>query len=89
MGHQHMYDLCCQYHGKRVRITDHSGHVHVGTITRVSRRRVWIMPDGGVGGGGYGFGWAYGPYGYGYPGVGYGIALGAIAGIALTTAFLW
>lgn len=81
-----MYNMCCQYQGKRVRITDTEGKMHVGTITRVDRRRVWLMPDGGMGGGGYGFGWGWG---YGGGGFGYGIALGAIAGIALAGAFFW
>lgn len=83
--HHNMYDMCCQYHGKRVRITDNQGRVHVGTITRVDRRQVWLMPDRGMGYGGYGFGWGWG-FGGGF---GYGIALGAITGIALAGAFFW
>ncbi|KGR84333.1 hypothetical protein [Lysinibacillus odysseyi] len=78
-----MYNMCCQYHGKRVRITDNQGKVHVGTITRVDRRQVWLMPDRGMGGYGFGWGWGYGG------GFGYGIALGAITGIALAGAFFW
>ena len=78
-----LYNTCCQYHGKRVRIREKCGKMHVGTITRVDRGMVWIMPDRGMGGG-YGFGWGYGGGGFGY-----GIALGAIAGIALAGAFFW
>lgn len=76
------YNLCCQYHGKRVRINDNRGNVHVGTITRVDNRMVWLMPDNDFGG-----------YGIGFrrfrPGFGYGIALGVITGIALTSLFFW
>ncbi|WP_332651272.1 hypothetical protein [Lysinibacillus sp. 54212] len=82
MGQNNVYDLCCKYNGKRVRITDNRGNVHVGTISRVNRRMVWIQPDEGFGGLGIGF-WGFGS------GFGYGIALGAITGIVLTTAFLW
>lgn len=81
-----MYNMCCQYHGKRVRISDNQGRMHVGTITRVDRKQVWLMPVGGMGG--YGFGWG-GGFGYGGGGFGYGIALGAITGIVLATAFFW
>ena len=78
------YNLCCRYHGQRVRITCRDGSVHVGEITRVNRNRVWIRPDENQGG--YGLGFFGGGYGYDY---GYGIALGAITGIILATAFLW
>lgn len=44
---------------------------------------VWIMPDGGFGG--YGIGY----WGFGGSGFGIGIAIGAIAGIALANAFWW
>lgn len=71
------YNLCCQYHGKRVKITDSSGKVHVGEITKVDRRQVWILPDRRYRGYGLGF------WGFGGSGFGYGIALGAILGIAL------
>ncbi|RSK27268.1 hypothetical protein EJF36_10460 [Bacillus sp. HMF5848] len=78
-----MYELCCKYHGKVVRIEDRNGRVHVGRITRVSREKVYIQPTGaGRNLGGYGFGWGWG---WG----GYGIALGAIAGIALAGLFFW
>ncbi|MED4889554.1 hypothetical protein MKY88_22335 [Lysinibacillus sp. FSL R7-0073] len=71
------YNLCCKYHGKRVRISDTSGRVHVGEITRVDRRQVWILPDRRYGGYGLGF------WGFGRGGFGVGIALGTVLGIAL------
>ena len=80
MRYTELYDLCCRYNKKSVRIKQHDGRVHVGTITRVSRDKVWIMPSSGYGGFGLGF------FGGGF---GIGIALGAIAGIALTSAFFW
>ena len=82
MNASQAYDLCCKYHGKRVRITDNCGKHHVGTITKVDNRNVWIMPDNNFGGYRIGF-WGFGP------GFGYGIALGAITGIALTSVFFW
>ena len=82
MGQSDMYNLCKQYHGKMVCITDKQGKKHVGRITNVDRRMVYIQPRGGFGG--YGFGWGWGGGGFGY-----GIALGAIAGIALAGAFFW
>ncbi|KIL45378.1 hypothetical protein [Jeotgalibacillus soli] len=85
MSNSNVYNLCCRYQGKVVRIQDRNGRVHVGEITRVSRDRVWIRPVRNQGG--YGYGW-YG-YGYGYGGFGYGIALGAITGIALAAALFW
>ena len=84
MNPQDAYNLCCQYQGKRVRISDNCGNTHVGRITKVDNRQVWIMPDNN----GYGIGfWGFG----GYPGAGfgYGIALGAITGIALASIFFW
>ena len=81
MKWQEAYDMCCKYHGKRVRIHDNKGNVHVGRITKVDQRMVWIMPDNM----GYGIGF----WGFGAPGFGYGIALGVITGIALTSIFFW
>jgi len=81
MGQSDMYNLCKQYHMKMVYITDKQGKRHVGRITNVDRRMVYIQPRGGFGG--YGFGY------WGGGGFGYGIALGAIAGIALAGAFFW
>jgi hypothetical protein len=46
---------------------------------------VWIRPDQNLGGFGYGF---YGD-GFAGEGFGFGIALGAITGIALAAAFFW
>ena len=65
-----------------MRITDKQGKVHVGRITNVDQNMVWIRPENNFGGYGFGF-WGFGP------GLGYGIALGAIAGIALAGAFFW
>lgn len=81
MNCQQAYDLCCKHYGKRVRINDNQGNVHVGRITKVDNRMVWIMPDNH----GYGIGfWGFGGAGAGF---GYGIALGAITGIALAGLF--
>ncbi|MFJ8066438.1 hypothetical protein ACIQYS_17715 [Psychrobacillus sp. NPDC096426] len=77
-----LYNQCCRYHGQRVRITCRGGRVYTGEITRVSRNKVWIRPDAGFGGYGYGF------FGEGF-GAGFGIALGAITGIALASVFFW
>ncbi|MGA3599515.1 MULTISPECIES: hypothetical protein [Lysinibacillus] len=74
------YNLCCKYHGKRVRITDASGRVHVGEITMVDRKHVWILPDRRYGGYGLGF---FGRRNFRRPGFGVGIVLGTIIGIAL------
>lgn len=82
MSHSQVYNLCCRYHGKRVRITDKQGKVHVGKITKVDQNMVWIRPENNFGGYGFGF-WGFGP------GFGVGIALGAITGVALAGAFFW
>lgn len=79
MNPQSAYNLCCKYQGKRVRITDNCGNTHVGRIMKVDNRMVWLMPDSA----GYGIGF----WGFGAPGFGYGIALGAITGIALASIF--
>lgn len=72
------FDVCNKYRGKVVRITDRNSRVHVGRITRVTKKHVWIQP---VGNRGYGYwGWGYG--GYGYP-----IGLGFITGFALGALF--
>jgi hypothetical protein len=84
MSQTDFYNLCCRYHGKTVRITCRDGRVHTGEITRTSRNMVWVRPIGGLGGYGYGFGW----YG-GYDRFGVGVALGAITGIVLASAFFW
>ncbi|WP_144512188.1 hypothetical protein [Bacillus sp. FJAT-22090] len=76
-----IYGLCCRYQGQRVRITCRDGSVHTGEITRINRRTVWIRPDRDFGGYGLGF--------FGGEDFGYGIAIGAIAGIILASAFFW
>lgn len=81
MNPQAAYELCCKYQGKRVRITDNQGNIHRGHITKVDNRMVWLMPETA----GYGLGF----WGFRAPGFGYGIALGAITGIALASIFLW
>lgn len=65
-----------------MRITCSDGRVHVGEITRINRQTVWIRPAGNLGGYGNGF---FGGNG----GFGYGVALGAITGIVLASAFFW
>ncbi|RKQ29663.1 hypothetical protein [Oceanobacillus halophilus] len=81
---RYYYDLCNRHRGKAVEITTRDGRKHRGIIRNVDQRRVFIQPLGGgrrIGGFGYGF-YGYGPYGY-RPGFGYGVALGAIATLAL------
>lgn len=78
-----VYNMCCRHMGKKVCITEKSGRRHVGTITKVERDMVWIMPDRRMGGYGIGF------WGFGGGGLGIGIAIGAIAGIALARSFWW
>jgi hypothetical protein len=92
MSNENYYNLCCRYQGRHVRIDDRRGNVHVGRISRVTRSHVFIQPtrhrgNNGYGGYGYGgYGGYYGDYGYGE---GYGLALGAITGIALASLFFW
>ena len=86
MSQSNLYNQCCNYHGKRVRITCHDGNVYTGTVTRVNRNMVWIQPENNLGGYGLGFFGGYARAGFG---AGFGIALGAIAGIALASAFFW
>lgn len=83
MNQNELYNLCCKYHGKRVRIVERSGRVHYGEVTRVNRNMVWIRPNVDLGGYGLGF------FGFGGFGFGFGIALGAIVGISLANAFFW
>lgn len=80
MNGSNAYELCCRYQGRRVLITDNKGNVHKGRITKVDNDQVWLLPDNP---GGYGIGF----WGFGGLGFGYGIALGAIAGIALAGLF--
>lgn len=81
MHPQEIYHTCCRHMGKKVCITEKNGHRHVGTITRVERDMVWIMPEGSSRG--YGIGY----WGFGRSRFGIGIAIGAIAGIVLASAF--
>lgn len=82
---QNIYDLCCRYEGRDVRINCRDGRVHAGRITRVDRENVWILPQEKHGGCyGYGLFGGWGGNGNGYP-----VALGAIAGIILASAFFW
>lgn len=83
MSYGNIYGLCCRYRGRTVRLTCRDGGTHIGRITRVDRRRVWLQPIGNYGAFGYGF---YGRYGFGF---GIPFALGAITGIALAGAFFW
>lgn len=84
---QNYYNLCCQYNGQVVRISDRFGRQHVGRITNVTRQRVFIQPLGGRGRGGFGMGYygGYGP-GYGYP---YGIGLAFVTGVVLGGLLFW
>lgn len=82
MSTKHYYKKCCEYRGKPVMITTRDGKVHRGVVERVTPTHVYLRPMGRGRIGGFGY------YGYGY-GWGIPIALGAIAGIALATAFWW
>lgn len=82
---QEAYSLACKYHGRHVCITDNQGNQHRGRITKVDNHKVWIMPSNNFGGFGIGF-WPFGGFG---AGLGYGIALGAITGIALSSLFFF
>lgn len=81
------YGMCQNYHGRAVEIRTRDGRMHRGIIHRVTPNRVYLQPlrrPRNLGGFGYGYGW-----GWGWGGFGAGIALGAIAGIALLGAFWW
>ncbi|WP_164669281.1 hypothetical protein [Virgibacillus doumboii] len=93
VGHYHA--LCRRYRGRAVEIRTRGGEVHRGIICHVDNNSVFIRPFnrprrlGGFGYGFYGPGYGrYGGYG-GFGGFGYGIALGAIAGLALIPFFGW
>ncbi|WP_019415276.1 hypothetical protein [Paenisporosarcina sp. TG20] len=82
MSHSDLYNVCCRYHGKNVRITCRDGRVHMGEITRINKDTVWIRPTGNLGGYGYGFFGGYGRgggYG-GYGGYGRGGGYGGYGG---------
>jgi hypothetical protein len=94
MSQPDLYNLCCRYHGRKVRVTCRDGSVHVGEITRIDRDKVWIRPNGNTGGYGLGFSEGFGRerFGRGRFGrerFGIGFAFGAITGIALASAFFW
>lgn len=89
MNQSNVYDLCCRYHGQRVRITCQDGSQHVGKITRVDRDIVWMQPDEDLGGYGLGFFGGFGDGRFRTRRFGIGFALGAITGIVLASAFFW
>ncbi|UII57914.1 hypothetical protein LS684_11230 [Cytobacillus spongiae] len=84
------YQQCFKGVGKYATIRTNDGGVHRGVIHRVTPSKVYIRPLGGQRRNYGGFGYGYG-YGYGYRGFGpgYGIALGAIIGLAVGAAFFW
>ncbi len=76
------YALCQQCRGRAVEITTLDGRIYRGIIGNVDRKRVYLQPLGGTGDlGGFGYGWL------GFRGFGAGIALGAIATLALLPFF--
>ncbi|RFB10185.1 hypothetical protein DZB84_23160 [Bacillus sp. HNG] len=82
VGYYH--SLCRRYRGRAVEIRMRDGRVHRGIIHRVTGDRVYLRPLGPRRNfGGYGYGY----YGWGWGGFGAGLAIGAIAGIALVGAF--
>lgn len=89
------YELCSRHIGKEVCIYDKLGRQYVGKIVNVDRRFVYVQPTRRTYRGfGYGYWPGYFGYGgYGYGGYGYGgivpIALAAIAGLVLLSAFFW
>lgn len=76
-----IHDRCRRYMGDRVVITEKCGRRHIGRLTRVDREMVWIIPEREFGR--YGIGY----WGFGRRDFGVGIAIGAIAGIVLASAF--
>ena len=75
--------MCHRYTGRAVEIRTRDGRVHRGIIHRVTPNMVYLQPlrrPRNLGGYRYGYGWG---------GFGLGVALGAIAGIALIGAFWW
>ncbi|MDE5415025.1 MAG: hypothetical protein LPK26_12255 [Bacillaceae bacterium] len=85
------YQMCCKHRGKVVTIYEKCGRRHYGRIVNVDHQFVYIEPvhphSGGLGGFSYGFygGWGFRPWGVGVV----PIALAAIGGFALASAFLW
>lgn len=41
MNQNELYNLCCKYHRKRVRIVDREGRLHLSEVTSVSRNMVF------------------------------------------------
>ncbi|MBO9129080.1 hypothetical protein [Bacillus sp. 165] len=102
MSRHELYDVCCRYHGRVVRIEDRSGKVHFGKIVGVTDDSVMFRPlrkksrmSGGFHYGGYRYDddyerdyGPYGPYDYYYgPAIGFGF--GFIFGIALAALFFF
>ncbi len=79
VGYYH--GLCNKYMGRAVVVRTHDGRSHRGIIHRVTPNRVYLRPLGRGGN--------LGGFGYGYYGFGWGIALGAVAGIALASLLWW
>jgi hypothetical protein len=87
VGYYH--GLCNRYRGRAVEIKTRDGRSHRGIIQSVDNRNVYVRPigrGGGLGGFSYGF---FGGYGGFRPGFGFGIALGAIATLAVLPFFFW
>ncbi|MBU9721868.1 MULTISPECIES: hypothetical protein [Bacillaceae] len=82
MDAAYYYDICCKHKGKVVRIYDKSGREYVGRIANVDRTYVWLEPVN-PSARGFGYGWGWGG-GFWFP-----VALAAIGGFALGTAFFW
>ncbi|MBL5766952.1 hypothetical protein MXL46_10260 [Heyndrickxia sporothermodurans] len=78
------YHICSRNIGKPVEIRTRDGRVHRGIIHRVDNRMVYLRPLPQRNYGGYGYGW-----GWGWCGFGWGVALGAIVGLALLPWFFW
>jgi hypothetical protein len=103
LSRNELYDICCRYHGRVVRIEDRSGRVHFGRITDVAKDSVIFRPlkkksrtNDGYGYRGYDYDDDLGPYGPGpfgpynyYYGAEVELALGFIVGIALAALFFF
>lgn len=80
------YDMCRRGVGKAVEIRTHDGRIHRGIIHRVDNRMVYLRPLPQRNYGGYGYPWGCG---WCWGGFGFGVALGAIAGLAFLPFFFW
>ena len=83
MSFGHYHNLCHRYRGRAVEIRTRDGRVHRGIIHRVDPHRVFLQPlrrPRNLGGFGLGY------WGFGF---GWGIAIGAIVGLALISPFFW